>query len=135
MIEAFELRPDGFWWGPPIGVGEVLDYTLDFGGVLVADPTQVIDPLQSVDWTVSDGISMDEDKNAFGDTYATVWLHSPDPAKSPYTITCDVTAISGRSAVRAFKLDLRRSPLVVFVAQMIIAAALSVTGALDIQGA
>lgn len=109
MIEAFELRPDGKWWGPPIGEGDVLDYTLDFRNLFVADPRHDVDPLVSVVWTLSSGIEMDTNKNTLGESTATIWLHSPDPEQAPYTISCDVETANGSSVMREFCVDLRTS--------------------------
>lgn len=99
-MNTFKLnKTDGFYYAPPIGPTEELNYTLDMVRDLDGDT------IASVTWTVPAGITKDSD--SFSGTEISVRLKNPTPGQGPWIIQALVTGTSGQKYSPYFKIAIR----------------------------
>jgi len=82
---------------------EVLDYTIDFGQLLLV--SGALDPIASVVWNSSpSGLQLDTPSPVATPTLATVFASSGTDGQA-YTVLATVTTVAGRVFVRGFTLN------------------------------
>ena len=91
---------DGYWYGPPLGPTEELDYTVDVTGIIGATDSIAGTP----SWSASPSSSIiDNARNTTTALTLTVWIKNP-PVTTTHTITYTFTSTSGRVVSRSFRI-------------------------------
>ena len=99
--KEFVLRNDGFWYAPPIGPTEELDYNIRFAHLI---PDDTIDSVISVV-----GVDIDIYLHEIADdqTTVTVWLKDGVNKKTA-SVTTTILTVGGRTIVRTFMIEVQR---------------------------
>lgn len=97
-MTKFTQGHDGFYWAPPIDPSDLLDYVMDFSGILGSDS------IATVSWAVT-GTGATEVSGLRSNTAktATVWLNG-GVAGQDAMITASVVSVGGREFDRSFKI-------------------------------